>query len=159
MKEPFGYTVFCDDIRDEVSNKKTFVGVYLGELLTPSFPLVLPTFGLAISYLEPIEWPVDRVQIKVLIPGQEDGDEAIIDADITSDRPASPFGNEPSLPGRLRAHHMHFRLSPVVIFKEGLIKVRAYLPSREVRLGSLNVRLVRDSERVELGWQVDSELP
>ena len=66
MIEPYGTTVFCDDIRDEVSGKRTYIGVYPNEMLVNGdFPLLLPTFGFALTYLEPLDWPVEKVTIKI----------------------------------------------------------------------------------------------
>jgi hypothetical protein len=55
MKEPYGVTIFCDDVRDELFNKKTLIGVYTGELLIGGeFPALLPTFGM-MTILSPLK--------------------------------------------------------------------------------------------------------
>lgn len=152
MKEPFGYTIFCDDIRDEIFNKKTFVGVYQNELVIPGpFPFLLPTFGFSISYIEPMGWPAEQVQLKVTCPGQDD-EQVVIDADIPTGGSASEHSSLEEISDKFRAHIMNFKISPLVIFKEGPLKVRAYAGGREIRLGSLNVRIVDDGEREKFGW-------
>ena len=47
MNEPFGCTIFCDDIRTELFNKVSLMGVYGFELLLfGDFPAVLPKLGI-----------------------------------------------------------------------------------------------------------------
>lgn len=42
-KVPFGHVIFCDDVREEVSNKFTLVGVYAGSIfVSGQSPFVLP---------------------------------------------------------------------------------------------------------------------
>jgi hypothetical protein len=46
-------TIFCDDVRMEVDNKFTYVGVYSGDILVKasSFPVVLAKFCMVITLL------------------------------------------------------------------------------------------------------------
>ncbi|MDI4659532.1 MULTISPECIES: hypothetical protein [Cobetia] len=36
------FSIFCDDIRQEIGDKNTFVGSYSGELIAQRLPIVLP---------------------------------------------------------------------------------------------------------------------
>ena len=47
--KPHVETIFCDDIRDEVSGKVTYVGTYMSHLYAKNFPLSLPKFCIAIK--------------------------------------------------------------------------------------------------------------
>ncbi len=42
MHERSAYVIFCDDIRIEQSNKRTFVGIYGTELYAETLPIILP---------------------------------------------------------------------------------------------------------------------
>src|SRR5438445_2168364 len=80
--EPYGFSVFCDDIRAEVGGKASFIGVYNSIMFMPSFPAVLPKFGIIIFFNEPAEMIRTRdftVNINVFLPGQ---DEPIFTGDI-----------------------------------------------------------------------------
>src|SRR5215467_682878 len=71
-KEPIGYTLFCDDIRLEVGNKVTLVGIYTTGMVVPqSFPITLPKFCLWINYQEPMDATWREIKFQVLAPGQE----------------------------------------------------------------------------------------
>ena len=44
MDKLSAYVIFCDDLRQEVGDKKTFVGVYNEELYIPCLPTLIPKF-------------------------------------------------------------------------------------------------------------------
>jgi hypothetical protein len=52
-EQPVMWATFCDDVRQEVGNKLSYIGVYGPELIVPSFPATLPklccVFNLRIS--------------------------------------------------------------------------------------------------------------
>jgi hypothetical protein len=153
MKDPYGTTVFCDDIRDEINGKKAYIGVYPNEMIVKEgFPILLPTFGFAVTYLEPLDFPVELVQIKVFAPGEKGEDEIIVDADITADRPERPSGADSDPLAQFRAHFMSFRISPLLIFSAGHLRVRAFLRDKEIKLGSLKIRQANDDEKSKLNW-------
>jgi hypothetical protein len=145
MKSPYGTTIFCDDIRDELDGKKTYVGVYFGDMvLHGAFPAVIPKFALAITYLEPLADPVSMVNIKVFVPGDGDNGDVAVDVDLPPDRleEVGPEDIDPN--AQYRVHLMHFRISPFVISKRGYVKVRAYVKGKEIRLGSIKIRCTEE---------------
>jgi hypothetical protein len=155
MSRPYGTTIFCDDIRDEASGKKTYVGVYFGEMLiTSPLPAVVPLFALAITYLEPLADPVQLVNLKVFVPGPTEEGELAADVELPVDRADTIEDRNRDPLAQYRAHIMHFKISPFVIAHEGYVKVRAYIGDEEVKLGSLRVRLADEDEKTALGIEV-----
>jgi hypothetical protein len=59
--------VFCDDIRHEIGNKMSFMGVYQGELIVPSTPIALPRLCIFATALTPIERPFKSLTLRVLL--------------------------------------------------------------------------------------------
>lgn len=49
----FSFSLFCDDIRFEIGNKQSYIGVYSGELGAPQFPLVLPKLCSVVTLVLP----------------------------------------------------------------------------------------------------------
>lgn len=47
MKSAF--CTFCDDVRQEVSGKLIYVGVYVGEMVVPAFPITIPSLQLVMN--------------------------------------------------------------------------------------------------------------
>lgn len=139
MKLEYGTTVFCDDIREEARGKKAYVGVYGTELIcTDPFPALLPTFALAVTFLEPIAKSFDQVNLKVTVPGENEPHVAL-DFDLPPDRHEGRdfVKNDPS--AEYVGSLLYFRMSPLVLVSEGFIRVRAYVGDREIKLGSLKV--------------------
>ena len=138
---PFGYTIFCDDIRHEISGKTTFVGIYAGEMiLHVPLPAIYPKLCLAIHYTERPGESTEPVRIEVSLPGDEIDKPAIV-ADLPIDQmrnrppPSDPGADDPRL-----GVQFHMGLTPLQILKEGRIKVRAIRGEDVIRLGSLLIR-------------------
>jgi hypothetical protein len=66
MINRYSHTIWCDDIRQEIGNKPSFMGVYTSQLVVPSLPTVLPRLSLALWIVTPKETPFEKLSIKVL---------------------------------------------------------------------------------------------
>lgn len=47
--------LFCDDIRDEVSGKVSYMGVYTDDLVISKMPTIIPKFSICVIAMVPIE--------------------------------------------------------------------------------------------------------
>lgn len=151
--KPHGTTIFCDDIRDEVGGKKTYVGVYLHDLvISGPLPALIPSFGFVISYLEPVNFPKKDISIKVFVPDADGKDSVLLDAQIPEGRPDVNDKLSDGSPIEYRVHLGCFKVSPLIIASEGRIKVRAYSDGKEIKLGTLGVRLAKADELEKFGW-------
>jgi hypothetical protein len=65
---------FCDDIRYEVGNKVTLVGLYNGFLYLKEFPALIPRFAVNIYVEIPIEDSIKSVVFRI-----EKGDEIVLE--------------------------------------------------------------------------------
>ncbi len=61
----FVHTIFCDDLRQEVGNKVSFMGCYQGELFVPFVPLLLPKLCVYVTVSTPVERPLRALTIRV----------------------------------------------------------------------------------------------
>lgn len=61
--------VFCDDIRHEIGNKMSFMGVYQGDLIVPTAPIALARLCIYATALTPIARPFRSLVLRVV---QED---------------------------------------------------------------------------------------
>lgn len=149
MMKPYGTTVFCDDIRDEVTGKKTYVGVYLQDMvIAGEFPLLIPQFAMAITYLEPLNSPIYPVSVKIFVPTPENESEVVADIQLPVERAENISNQDVDPLAQYRAHLLYFKISPFVIPSEGYVKVRAYLNDEEIRLGSLRIRRPKEGESI-----------
>ena len=138
---PFGYTIFCDDIRREIGGKNTFVGVYNAELIVNSKPpIVLARLALAITYHERFGEETKPVEIRVYFPGDAD-DNPRVKAALPADfRSAVPANEDTPQTDAMVSMTFYLNLSPVELNAAGVIRVRAYRGDDEIRLGSLRVK-------------------
>lgn len=69
-REPFGFTIFCDDLRQEVGGKVSMIGVYSETMIFESAaPAVLARLVLATTYVEPRGFDELPVSLRVVAPG------------------------------------------------------------------------------------------
>jgi hypothetical protein len=72
----FVHAIFCDDIRQEMGNKVSFMGCYQGELFLPFVPLMLPKLCVHVTISTPLERPFKSLTVRL---DQGDVQLAVID--------------------------------------------------------------------------------
>jgi hypothetical protein len=60
----FAYTIFCDDIRYEVNNKTSYIGIMGNLMYLPAFPAVLPKLCVLITANTKHDQPFKSLQFK-----------------------------------------------------------------------------------------------
>ena len=149
MSGEYGTTIFCEDIRDEIGGKKTYVGVFGADLIVKgSLPAIIPQFALAVTLLEPITTATGPLNIKIYLPGAT-GDEVAMDIDLPIERSTAKSDPDFDPTAEFVGALLSFKISPLVITNEGYIRVRAYKEGREIRLGSLKVRVEKPDQSEE----------
>ncbi len=66
MEERQVHVIWCDDIRLEVGNKPSFMGVYIGGLTVPSLPVVIPKLVLYVWLSTPLDKPFKQIKIRIV---------------------------------------------------------------------------------------------
>lgn len=139
-----GYSIFCDDIRNEVGGKLSFIGCYNSVMFTsPDMPFVLPKFCIHTHVVSPAELPLSSVVLRCYVPGIAS---PIIEEPI--DTP--PIADQKKLISELESEINAPRyivasasliLSPFEVREAGLISIRAVIGdmAEELSLGSLRV--------------------
>jgi hypothetical protein len=150
---PHGFTIFSDDIRQEVGGKVTLVGVYNGVLLTNAFPLMLPKFCFSTRYREPImDKRADTIEFKMFID-DNDGEKVLfhnnivvsdLNPNIVSDK------NQELDATTFWELVVNGAISPLLIGGPSKIRMRAYRDEKEHRLGALIVRTPTEAEQITL---------
>lgn len=126
-------TLYCDDIRQEVGGKLTYVGAYAGSLLVSSFPAVLPKFCVAVSVVLQSLEPGSELILRIL------KDDTVLaergfDAAALGDAAQALQGDAESLVGdRVHILNSFFVFSPFEISGPCALRVRAHLGGEELR--------------------------
>lgn len=140
----FGYSIFCDDIRNEVGGKLSFIGCYSSVIfVTQKLPFVLPKFCIHSYVVTTAEDPFRSVSIRCYVPGHEEPilDEKIETPQLPAQRlMASELEAGVSAPRQIVAS-ASLVLSPFELSAPGLIRVRAVVDGAtdELSLGALRV--------------------
>jgi len=66
MSDRYVHALWCDDIRQEVGNKPSFMGVYTGGLTIPTLPTVLPRLAVWTWVAVPLDIEVRSVNVRVV---------------------------------------------------------------------------------------------
>ena len=61
----FVHAIFCDDIRQEMGNKVSFMGCYQGELFVPFVPLMLPKLCVQVTVTTTVEQPLKALTVRL----------------------------------------------------------------------------------------------
>lgn len=81
ITQRFAHTIWCDDIRQEVGNKPSFMGVFTGGVLLPSLPAVLPRLGVQTWVVSPIDLPIQLLELQIV------RDDGVVLAEIKPEGP------------------------------------------------------------------------
>jgi len=136
---PSGYTIFCDEVRQEIGGKLLFIGVYSGDMVVfGAPPFAMRSFTAVVNYLERPGESHFPVKLKLFAPGSET---AVSEFELSLDEARAQFNAVAAPPGEdpMLKSLILMQVSPLIITEPGLIKVRAYRGSDEFRLGTLNV--------------------
>jgi hypothetical protein len=135
--------VFCDDIRLEQGNKLSYMGVYGGNLLVPTFPAVLPKLCIAVR-ITTSPAPPSSLTFKLLrnedsIAEREIGREILQTiAATTTDPDETPYYMVQTV----------FQLFPLELPGPCKFRARAQCDGEELKGGSLIVDLLAGMEEV-----------
>jgi hypothetical protein len=126
--------IFCDDIREEVGNKLSFMGVYSADLTVPMVPIVLNKLCIVVRAIADNSDPFQSLKVSIF----QDDDNAEL---ISSGQIALPDVNADLKESPLQVVQLTFMLTPFQIDKETTIKVSAISEREELRGVGLRVHV------------------
>ena len=137
--KPDGYTIFCDDVRQEIGNKFSLMGIYGPEMFVDSpFPLMMAKMGFHIAFRDDPHAPFTPITLCIYLPGDEQ-DKPTYKADIDRSQAAPPPPPGTLGPATRRIATLNVVLSPLNLKEPGKIKVRMLVDGEKIKLGTLRV--------------------
>ena len=138
---PFGYCTFCEDIRQEVNGKHTYIGVVPGPdlIILGALPSGIGKFSIFVTFRQRESDGLDPVALQVHMPGDDD-DKPTAKMDISIQElveklpPPAPDIDDPII-----GVGLGFEFNPLQIKQEGRIEVSALKAGKRYRLGSLRI--------------------
>jgi hypothetical protein len=149
----FLFTVVCDDVRQEIGNKMSMMGVYENAIILDGFPAVVPRLCFVMKARSPANQPFERLKFLV-----RRDDEVILEADLPESQLAAVaiqesrgsragVTNDPADEAILVSAVMV--VSPLVFEKPCRLRFSALTESEELRGGSFVVMKRRDAPSAE----------
>lgn len=144
MSGRFGYSIFCDDIRNEVGGKLSFIGCYNAVMfVTDVFPFTLPKFCIHLHVVTPAHEPFKLIVARCYAPGHREpiaSERIEPPAQAEQSRLVEEIGHVPAVPKFIVAA-ASLVFAPLKIDEPGLISVRALVDDAadELKIGSLRV--------------------
>jgi len=142
-----GYAIFCDDIREEINGKTTYVGVYGGDMLiAAAAPVVIPQLCCLVQVLfDPDNLPESaNILLKRFTEAGDQGPIASFDLPPLASLPKPEY--TPGFGDEVRRFALSgvMKMSPFGIEEPCSLRAIAVIDGVEHRLGNLHVRLVDD---------------
>lgn len=135
---PYGYTVFCDDVRQEINHKTMILGIYTGDIIVEAEPpTAMEKLVLSVNYFEKPGESDLPLELLIFSPGDAD-DAPSARLEMPGDwRHASkpdPDSEDPRV-----GFNMVLTMAPFKIAQTGYLKVRMVRGDEMIRLGSINI--------------------
>lgn len=147
----YGLTHFCDDIRHEIRNKVSLMGLYGPVLILPEFPCVLNKICFAIHLTTPANQPFEKMCIRIEYK-RDKHDEIDILYQQDVDKPTLTASNEAleqsiKIENKYNENHTrllratyHLMIDHPLFEDAGLLSVRAETECDVIKAGSLIVQ-------------------
>lgn len=135
--------IFCDDIRQEVGGKLSYIGVYGRRLIVSQFPATLPKFFVALTAVTPESKPFQSLTFKLF------EDDRLLGEHVFPEEEVSAYATLISQTGPrqngVQTISSALMLSPLVIAKPCLLRVRAQTESEELSSPGLEIEIAGNS--------------
>lgn len=129
--------IYCDDIRQEVGNKVSYMGTYTGLLLVASLPATIPKLMVAVHVFTPQEQPFKSLKIRLTKNDELLSETQIPDETLESQAivPVADLGDEVSI-----AFSFIFAFTPLPVTELSKIRIRVQTESEELKGPALVIK-------------------
>lgn len=134
--EPFMWAVFCDDVRQEIGNKLSYLGIYGPNLIVPEFPTTLVKLCCVFSLRVSLRKVPKNVTFKLLRD-----DELLFEADVTpaESHAAANSGNADGTDAMALTIASIAQLISFPVTQRCTLRARAIVDGKELRGGALDL--------------------
>ena len=137
------HVIYCDDVRNEVSNKTSLIGVYGADLLASEIPMVMPKLALVITVAGDALDPIEKLSLAVLRDDERIAEISVKTEDIAQARHRYELKSETPLTDTKRMFTLNtvIAMAPFPIEKPFVLRVIATTEREELRGPALRVAL------------------
>lgn len=136
----YGYCIFCDDVRTEIGEKLSFIGVYSGVLMLPEFPISLPKFCVHVNLITLATDPYRSIILRCIAPGDRQPllEERLDAAQLSEQRDVTEDAKASDIPINVVVG-ASLVFSPLRLRQPGLLTVSAIIDDKPAEIASLRV--------------------
>lgn len=136
----YGYCIFCDDVRTEIGEKLSFIGVYSGVLMLPEFPISLPKFCVHVNLITLATDPYRSIILRCIAPGDRQPllEERLDAAQLSEQRDVTEDAEASDIPINVVVG-ASLVFSPLRLRQPGLLTVSAIIDDKPAEIASLRV--------------------
>lgn len=132
------WAVVCDDVRQEVGNKVSCMGIYGTEIMVPMIPIALPKLCAVLHVRTLTSDPFERLVLRIL---KDDADLASIE--IPNEQLTAMKAHAHSLTEEGYLHLASiYQFSPFVIEQACTLRFRADTERETIKGGSLEIKVL-----------------
>lgn len=129
------HSVFCDDVRFELGNKLSFIGVYSSDIVIyQAFPVAIPKFCIQVWVICDVDDVPERLTTILVLPG---GHELLRAEVVGLSAPLSPHMRE-GAQKEILSQTIPF--SPLPLMQEGMLEVWVETERERIRAGRIWVK-------------------
>lgn len=139
--------IYCDDIREEVGNKFSYMGVYSSDLTVPNAPILLPKLCVAVKVTTDIDDLIKALEVRIVKIKDDVETELLSTGTITYPAEWPRLDNGST---RLVAQ-MTFVLAPFQIDEDTTLRVKAITDRGELRGAGLRIHIATTTPTIQQG--------
>lgn len=141
------HSQFCDDIRQEVGNKLSLMGIYNGLMVVPSFPYELPRLFVCMRATASAGEEFKSLTFVVMV-----NDESIAEISIPNDQVNTPAPEIPEFPNasdlqRQQSFQTFFGLPPMRFEHPTVIRTRLVTETEIIRGDSVMIVAAQQAQQ------------
>ena len=145
----FVETIYCDDVREELGGKVSYIGVYKSALVVNDFPALLPKFFVLVNVQAPATDPIHSLVVSIY-----KDDELVEQVEMEKEEfqkfvTASESWTDDEKSTRIQSVNATIHFSPLVFENECILRVRAETEREEIPGRSLRIVRMQSPESLE----------
>jgi hypothetical protein len=139
----FAFSIYCDDVRQEVGNKLSLIGIYREKMLVSALPVLIPKLCVCVWARTPESKPFRALKIKLFLNDkilvEQDAPSLQMDEAQSARTALTPLPGESLMP-TLTAQ-IAVQISPLPIEAPSVLRVRVQTEEEELRAGGLTIEV------------------
>lgn len=133
MIERHVQTIFCDDIRHEISGKVSYIGVYSSDLIVPSLPVTLPKLCLSVKVVTPADMPLGSLTLRILKNEEVLQEISVEEEQLNAASESSEGMTDEERKERIQSAQFMLVFSPIQFEERCVLKVRVQTEDEELQ--------------------------